>query len=133
MADARTAVGAHGGVSFSSEEHARQVFADLFGMTETRSFELDEALCEALFGRPRHIKVLVFDAGLFPVEVFVDPAGAPRDKDYDHLCVEVGEREAVIAEAVALGLRIRRGKKGDKEIVFLTDRDGNQYELKQSG
>lgn len=129
-ATVRPATAVHFALTVSSEANAKAVFEDLFGMPRLREFPVDGPLTEALFGRTGEPRVLVYDAGPVTLEVFVDPAVRARRKDYDHLCLTVEDRERLTSRAAAIGVVIRRGVKGGREIVFLEDGDGNQYEIK---
>ncbi|MFC2173438.1 VOC family protein [Acidobacteriota bacterium] len=122
--------GLHFATTFSSEDKARSLFGDLFGLTVIKEFSVDENLCGSLFEINQPVKIILFDAGPVAVEVFVSPETAGRSGWFDHLCVQVDDRSSFVERAEGMGLEIRRYVKNGKEIVFLKDWDGNLYEIK---
>ena len=66
------------------------------------------------------------------IELFEgNPAPAPKDASYKHICLEVDEIEAAIAELSARGIEATDKKLGSDNSwqAWLTDPDGNRIEL----
>ncbi len=121
----------HACVTVSSAARAQQVFAELFGLPMVKKFEVGADLCATLFGFPGEATVHVYDAGPAALEVFVCHDMPQTRSSYDHVCVELADRAAVLDDAQARGMEVRRFRKDGKDVVMLRDLDGNLYELKQ--
>jgi catechol 2,3-dioxygenase-like lactoylglutathione lyase family enzyme len=121
----------HGALTVSSEARAERVFVELFGLSLVKVFEVGPELCAALFGFAGEARARVYAAGEASVEVFVCPGAPAIGRRFEHLCFELADLEDVSARAIALGMEVRRFHKGDKEVVFVRDEDGNLYELKE--
>ncbi len=121
----------HDAIAVSSRRRADELFGELLGMEVVKTFEVGEDLARALFGRAARLDVVVYDGITGAVEVFIDPAMRPRDGQWDHLCLAVRDVAGWLRRAAARGMEVRRFPKGDREIVFVRDRDGNLYEIKE--
>lgn len=129
--DERAAACSHWGLTVSSETRARELFEKLFRMPVVKQFDVTESLSRSLFDIGGEARAIVFDAGGTVIEVFIDPESARRANRYDHLCLAVEGRDALLKRAEEMGLKINRFRKGDREIVFIRDFDGNLYEIKE--
>ena len=121
----------HACVTVSSAARAQQVFAELLGLPLVKKFEVGADLCSTLFGFSGVATVHVYDAGPAALEVFVCHEKPQPRGSYDHLCLDLPDRDAVLESAAAQGMEVRRFRAGDKDVVILRDKDGNLYELKQ--
>jgi len=120
----------HSAVTFRSEAYAKRIFEDVFGLSTIKTFDVGPDLCTALFGLDRGARIIQYDAGDSIFEVFIDPQAPPSGPTFDHLCIEVPDREAFLARAEADGLKPRRFVAGGKEVVFIQDAEGHLYEVK---
>ncbi len=121
----------HAAVTVSSEARAERVFARLFGLELVKVFEVGPELCMALFGFAGEARARVYGTSGASVEVFVCAEMPPMGRRFEHVCLVLDDLPAVVDRAPALGLQVRTFRKGDKEVVFLRDEDGNLYEVKQ--
>ncbi len=121
----------HDSFTVSSEANARAVFEDLFGLARVKSFHANEELVKGLFGMEGEAEVIVYDAGPTQLEVFVCPRTAGRGEQYDHACMAVKDRPALMDKARSMGMTVFSFFKGDRELIFIQDLDGNRYEIKE--
>ena len=126
-----TANALHAAATFRSEETAEAIFGGLFGLPRIKTFDVGPDLCGTLFGIERGARIIQYDAGAAAFEVFVDPAAPPPAPRFEHIAVEVADREHTLSRAAGMGMEVRRFVAGGKEVVFLRDGDGNLYEIKQ--
>ena len=120
----------HSAVTFRSEAYAQQVFGDLFGLSTVKTFDVGPDLSRALFDLDRGARIIQYDAGASIFEVFIDPDSTPAEPTFDHLCIEVPDREVFLALAAGRGMEVRRFVAGAKEVVFIRDEEGHLYEVK---
>ncbi len=122
----------HASVTVSTPARAHQVFGELFGMGLVKEMTAPRELVQALFARDEEVRILVFDGNAAAVEVFVSDACAGRADRFDHICLTVPDRPSLLLVAGSMGFEVRRFPKGDRDVVFLQDLDGNLYEIKQA-
>jgi len=121
----------HAALGVGTEERAREIFEDLFGLSVIKEFEAGVELMEPLFGVKESVNVIVYDAGGAALEVFIDRAGNPPRDRFTHVCLQAADRPELVRRAEELGLGIRKHTKPDGgEIIFIVDTDGNIYEVK---
>jgi len=121
----------HAAVTFRSETLTRRIFEDLFGLSTIKEIDAGAELCSALFGIDRDARIIQYEAGDSAIEVFVDPQAALVGSTFDHICIDVLDREAFLDRAAAMGLEVRRFATGAKELIFMRDPEGHFYEVKQ--
>ena len=121
----------HIGLCVSGEDNARRFFEELFGLERIKEFEVGPELISNLFGQERPMRILVYRAGPVDIEVFLaPPAAAPG---FAHVCLSVSDRDGLLYRAREMGLGTNTHTKPDGgEIVFLSDFDGNLYEIKEN-
>lgn len=121
----------HAAVVASSFEHADRFYQGILGLKKIKCSTLPESLGERIFGIPKECPMVYYDNGQLAVEVFVIDSKKKDTTPYVHLCIEVEEREGFMAQCEAGGLMVNRVPKGDSHLVFVTDFDGNLFEIKQ--
>lgn len=123
----------HAGVCVSSEDRARLVFEDVFGLKSTKDFQAPAELIQTLFGVDEPVRILVYGAGPADIEVFVCATAAGRAPGFSHLCLECADRDSLVSRARDAGFGVRRHARADGSfIIFIQDPDANLYEIKQA-
>ncbi len=120
----------HACVAVSSFEAARFIFEELFSMERLYDFIIEPKVVNTLFGIEAKAKAIVYDAGSAKLEIFVVEGDLPKTPVFNHLCLGFSNRNEIIEKAGAEGFEVRRYERGDSEVVFIVDTDGNLYELK---
>ena len=54
------------------------------------------------------------------------------EKQIGHVCIDVDDLDQFLADCNALEVEVRRVPKGDSQVTFIADYDGNLFEIKQS-
>ena len=49
-----------------------------------------------------------------------------------HVCLDVKDPDALLARARAMDVPVLRVPRGDTEVIFVQDRDGNLFEIKKA-
>lgn len=115
-----------------SEENADRFFQDILGLEKTKSARLPKNLVLQIFNLDFECQMIAYTAEAFGVEVFVTDALEVKACPMAHLCLEVKDRPALLADCRAAGLPVKRIPKGDSFLVFIEDFDGNLYEIKKA-
>jgi len=122
----------HVGLVCSSQERADRFYEGILGLAKIKTTELPEELTEQIFHKAQRCLMILYEKDGCAVEVFV-PEELPGRKDaFEHLCLEVPEREAFLKTCEENGLEVRRIPRGDAFIAFVGDFDGNLFEIKEA-
>jgi len=119
----------HIALNIDSEGDVLNFYQNILGFQFQYSFEMTAELSKKLFNIEKNIQVINLKKNTFSLELFVHPSNTP--KAYEHICIEVNNRELISTkcqkEKYPL-IRIKRPNKHD--LLFVKDRAGNTFELK---
>lgn len=122
----------HTGIAVSSSDRADLVFEHIFEMKRLYSFEIEKDIVDVLFGGSSGMSVRVYDAGTTRLEVFITPEAASYPAGFHHICLGVPDRNRLLKKARAAELEVRRYERSNgSDVIFVVDRDGNLYEIKE--
>jgi catechol 2,3-dioxygenase-like lactoylglutathione lyase family enzyme len=121
----------HIGLGASCERNADLFFQELLGLVKAAPISLSAELCRGIFAIDRELRVIHYEAEGIHFEVFIDPLyRAPRQAVL-HTCLEVDDRAGFLKRCGEAGLKVSRTPKGDSLVCFVSDLDGNLYEVKE--
>ncbi|MBU1487784.1 VOC family protein [bacterium] len=118
----------HIGLEVTDKEKARIFFEEILGIPKVRGFTLSSDLAYAIFGRREEVETETFTKEDISFEVFI--AKERANLIYAHTCLEVQNREEILAKCKSYGLTPNIVKKGEKELLFIRDFSGNLFEIK---
>jgi catechol 2,3-dioxygenase-like lactoylglutathione lyase family enzyme len=116
----------------SSEQSADDFYEGILGLTRIKSFVLSKDLARRIFGIDREYGVLVYGNDRFTAEVFLAASAPGRETSFEHICLEVKDREEFVKRCEAVHVEVNRIPKGDALLTFVKDFDGNLFEIKES-
>ena len=115
-----------------SEQSADDFYEGVLGLKRIKSFALSKNLAREIFGIDRESRVLVYGNDRFTAEIFL-AARFPREcTSFEHVCLEVKDREEFVKRCEAFHLEVNRIPKGDALLTFVKDYDGNLFEIKEA-
>jgi len=121
----------HIAVFCSSEEESDTFYSNLLGLKKVNSRVLPSGLIEKIFGVSIELKMINYANDDIRFEVFIcDDKGLNVNK-IGHACLEVDDREAFIKECEAMNLKINKIPRDDSFILFISDYEGNLFEIKE--
>jgi catechol 2,3-dioxygenase-like lactoylglutathione lyase family enzyme len=121
----------HAAVVCSSETNADRFYQGILGLQKIKSSILDEALSKQIFGRAHECHIILYGNEYFAIEVFVTTQAQERGHSFEHLCLEVEEREDFLTQCQSSDVEVKRIPKGDSLLAFIEDYDGNLFEVKE--
>ncbi len=121
----------HVGLACSSEENANHFFGYLLGLPMTRRSSLPEDLAIRLFGIEERCEILYFGNDAIMFEIFLTGWAEQTPRKVSHACIEVENREELLERAATSGYEVREAPRQDESVFFLSDRDGNLFEVKE--
>ena len=121
---------AHISAVCSSKTNADRFYKEIVGLQEIKSFEIDSELINAIFGISSKCLIVLYGNDDFTVEIFIPEKMTGIDNPYAHHCLEVEKKDEFLYTCSAAGLIVNLIPKGDKELSFVRDFDGNYFEIK---
>ena len=116
----------------SSQENADRFFNGILGLEKIKTSTLQKTLSEQLFNVDREPEIILYGNEAYTVEVFVDSLTSGKNAPFAHLCLEVKDREEFLGRCRKACLDVRRVPKGESQVVFIRDYDGNLFEIKET-
>jgi catechol 2,3-dioxygenase-like lactoylglutathione lyase family enzyme len=121
----------HIGVGASSEKNADLFFQDLLGLEKAVPYSLAAELGRGIFAINRELSVIHYKAESIDYEVFIDPMYQAPQPSVLHSCLEVDDQAGFLERCGAAGFKVNRNPKGDSFVTFISDFDGNLFEVKE--
>ena len=113
-----------------SEENAARFYEGILGLKKIKASTVEEGLVEKIFGTPRKCQIILYGNENFAVEVFLTDSTGERNSPFAHHCLEVQDRESFLLKCRSAGLTVNLIPKGESELLFVEDYDGNLFEVK---
>jgi len=118
----------HIAVECGDKEKAKIFFTEILGLPVKKEFVISNDLSKSIFGIDSACEIINFDDGNTCFEVFI--TRRPHSKNYDHVCIEVDDKEEFISRCKTNGIEPMIIPRGEKSLIFLKDFSDNLYEIK---
>ena len=122
----------HTGLGASSEENADRFFVHILGLEKSGPKPLDRKLSQALFGINDELSMLNYRGGNAHYEIFVFQGYLPPQNQVTHSCLKVADLAGTIGRCRAAGVKVIEVPKGSGVVTFISDYDGNLFEMKEA-
>lgn len=113
-----------------SEDKCNTFYGQLLGLTKTDSKILPRELSRQIFELDSELKIINYAGDDIHFEIFIAGRKSLDHKRIEHVCIEIEEMESFFERCQSLGVKVLKIPKGDKLLVFITDYDGNLFEIK---
>lgn len=121
----------HIGLPTRSEANADRFFGELLGFEKTRRSALPADLAHDLYRFSQDCEILYYESKDILFEIFVTGWGEEPERKLSHVCIEVPDRDALLARAARLGFEVRDGPRFEWRVYYVVDDDGNLFEIKE--
>ena len=121
----------HTGLAASSEKKADRFFIDILGLEKSEPKIIDKKLSHALFGIDAELLVIHYRSEALDYEVFIHQAYKAPEKQIAHSCIKVNDLKTIVGKCKDGGLKVIEVPKGSGLITFISDYDGNLFEVKE--
>jgi catechol 2,3-dioxygenase-like lactoylglutathione lyase family enzyme len=118
----------HIGLNISDVSEVKHFYQDVLGLQLERGFDISRPVSQKFFGINGATKVFIVRNAHLRLELFV--YDSPLKMGYGHLCVEVADREQTVLKCEEKLYRILRMKREKGDLLFVKDKAGNIFELK---
>jgi catechol 2,3-dioxygenase-like lactoylglutathione lyase family enzyme len=122
----------HVALTCSSEENADKFYKTLLGLKKSGPKILSSSLSRAIFNIASDLTVVNYIDESVHFEVFIHSHHRSNDSRIDHVCLEVNDLRDFLQQCQSLNVRFVQVPKGESTITFVSDDDGNLFEIKQT-
>jgi catechol 2,3-dioxygenase-like lactoylglutathione lyase family enzyme len=114
----------------SSETNADKFYEGILKLRKIKTSILKSDLALSIFEIDAECPLILYGNEDFSIEVFVTDRVPYKKTPFTHLCLEVEDREQFLTSCRSIGLEVNIVDKGDTQICFVKDLDGNLFEIK---
>jgi len=117
-------------LTITEKSDIQEFYQDILGMEIQKEFTLKRDLAEKIFQQNQNIDVITGTIGNLLVELFL--ANEKPDSVWEHICFISENRQTLIAACQAKNYPVTVIERDPFNIVFVKDKSGNRFEIKQS-
>ena len=115
----------------SSENNSDKFYRDLLGLEKKATKVLPKALSRQIFNLVAEYTIVNYADNTIHFEIFLDKQGDAHKNRLAHICLEVDDLSEFLKKCRSLGTHTRQIPKENGVITFITDFDGNLFEIKE--
>ncbi len=119
----------HIALTVTNHQEITNFYQDILGFQTMRVFDLKEELSEKIFGIPVDVAIAVLTRDELSLEIFI--SDTPIKNGFGHICLNVEKRDGIIRKAKAMNYKVVSVDRGSYDLVFIKDKNGNLFELKE--
>ena len=120
----------HVALTSSSEEKSDKFYQALLGLKKSKPKTIPPALSKALFDINSELKIINYLDEHLHFEIFVTSHNNSSVRRIEHVCLEVDDLAAFLEKCRTLQVKIVQVPREDKLLTFISDDDGNLFEIK---
>lgn len=121
----------HIGLVCGSEENADKFYISVLGLEKAVTKTIPAALSRRIFNVDSEYTIVNYIKGDVHFEIFINGKTSAEQPKIEHICIEVDDLEAFLGRCREMNARINRIPRGDSFLTFVSDFDGNLFEIKQ--
>lgn len=118
----------HIGLNISAESEIDHFYTNILKFWPNRNFEITDELSREVFQHKGVARVFTVRNTDMVFELFL--TNETQSTVFQHICLEVNNRDHVAEKAKAYGYPVIRIKKETCDLLFIKDNAGNTFELK---
>lgn len=120
----------HVALMISDPKEVENFFEGILGLKKEREFHMNRDLAGKIFGIHQETPVFQLRHEDLMMELFLMPVSARHD--FRHICLSFDNREEIIERVNQNGYECIRMKRTYSDLVFIKDKSGNMFEIKES-
>ena len=113
-----------------AEEKADKFYKNLLGLQKSAPKTIPPALSKALFDIDSELEIINYHNENLHFEIFFASQSKSSVRRVEHICLEVDDLAAFLEKCRALQVKIVQVPKANKLLTFISDDDGNLFEIK---
>jgi catechol 2,3-dioxygenase-like lactoylglutathione lyase family enzyme len=120
----------HVALTCSSEEKSDKFYKSLLGLQKSEPKAISATLSKALFDIDSELKIINYRNDYLHFEIFLSSHNNSSVNRVEHVCLEVDDLAAFLEKCRTLQVKIVQVPRKDKLLTFISDEDGNLFEIK---
>ena len=120
----------HVALTCSSEEKSDKFYKSLLGLQKSEPKTIPPALSKALFDINSELKIINYLNEYLHFEIFLTSRNNSSVRRIEHVCLEVDDLATFLEKCRTLQVKIVQVSREDKLLTFISDDDGNLFEIK---
>ena len=118
----------HIGLNITETSEVEHFYTNILKCWPEKNFELPQTLSMEVFQQKQATQIFTVRNASLVLELFLTQAKSIPV--FQHLCVEVCDRDHIAEKARAYGYQVIRIERKDHDLLFIKDKAGNTFELK---
>jgi catechol 2,3-dioxygenase-like lactoylglutathione lyase family enzyme len=114
----------------SSEEKSDKFYQALLGLKKSKPKTIPPSLSKALFDINSELKIINYLDENLHFEIFFTSHNNSSVRRIEHVCLEVDDIAAFLEKCRTLQVKIVQVPRENKLLTFISDDDGNLFEIK---
>jgi len=120
----------HVALTCSAEEKTDKFYKNLLGLKKSAPKTIPASLSKALFDINSELKIINYRNESLHFEIFFASPSKSSVRRIEHVCLEVDDLATFLEKCRTLQVKIVQVPKEDKLLTFISDDDGNLFEIK---
>ena len=120
----------HVALACSSEEKSDKFYRNLLGLKKSEPKTLPPSLSKTLFDLDSDLKIFNYRSEHLHFEIFITNRNNCCVRGVEHVCLEVSNLAVFLEKCRRLQIKVVQVSRKDKQITFVSDDDGNLFEIK---
>jgi catechol 2,3-dioxygenase-like lactoylglutathione lyase family enzyme len=121
----------HIALTCSSEERSDKFYKNLLGLQKSDPKTIPPSLSKALFDINSELKIINYLDDFLHFEIFITRHNTSGIRRIEHVCLEVDDLAEFLEKCRTLQVKIIQVPRGEKLLTFVSDADGNLFEIKR--
>jgi catechol 2,3-dioxygenase-like lactoylglutathione lyase family enzyme len=119
----------HLALTCSSEERSDKFYKSLLGLQKSDPKTIPADLSKALFDINSELKIINYQDDFLHFEIFITRHNTSGIRRIEHVCLEVVDLAEFLEKCRTLQVKIVQVPRGEKVLTFVSDDDGNLFEI----
>jgi hypothetical protein len=121
----------HTALGASSEKNADRFFNNILGLEKQIPKILNKEITRAIFGISEEFLIINYKNENVHYEIFINEKFKGPERQISHSCLQVKGLINIVDKCRKAGLKVVEVPKGTGVVTFISDFDGNLFELKE--
>jgi catechol 2,3-dioxygenase-like lactoylglutathione lyase family enzyme len=121
----------HIGITIDDSSEIQNFYQNILGMNIVKQFTINSELSDKIFGLKRSTDVYLINKEETYFEIFIHEH--KKYKNYNHICLSIENQVEIVKKAKAEFYNCTIIERENYDLVFVSDRSANMFELKEIG